>query len=231
MLDPGGQFGGRAGVGHDQAADAVLGEQARGRRQPAAPVDDDARRVRARHAPHRELRVVGERGADADHHGIDQRTQAMQMGEPVRSVDELRVTAVGRDAPVERLADLADDDQLVDGAGLQRPEQRVPGRRQRRIGAERRRHAGPAVGRDRAGIRPGRPVQNARPELDGWRDGLKRRLARGACIAAEFSLSCGAGSSRTRAPRRPRAEERLPQGCAKFRLSALERREAPRRRP
>ena len=40
------------------------------------------RRLRAGDAAHRELRIVGQRGADADHHRIDQGAQPMQMGKP-----------------------------------------------------------------------------------------------------------------------------------------------------
>ena len=41
----------------------------------------------AGHAADRQLRIIGQRGADAYHHYIDQRTQAMQMGKPRHAVD------------------------------------------------------------------------------------------------------------------------------------------------
>ena len=116
---------------HQQAADAVVGEHLGARRQPAVRIDHDARRMRPGDPPHRQLRIVGERGADADHDGIDQRAQPVQMSETRRSVDVFRMAGGGGDAPVERLADLADHDQVVGRPGPQRPEQLAPGLRQR----------------------------------------------------------------------------------------------------
>ena len=54
----------------------------------------------------------------------------MQMVKPGRSVDVFRMAGFGGDAPVERLADLADDDQIVGRPGPERPEQLAPGLRQ-----------------------------------------------------------------------------------------------------
>ena len=73
-------IGERAPVAIDQAADAVCGEQPGAGRQPAVRVDHHPCRVGAGHPPDRELRVVGERGPDPDHHRIDQRSQPVQMG-------------------------------------------------------------------------------------------------------------------------------------------------------
>ena len=79
---------------------------ARGRRKPAVRIDHHARRVRTGDAADGQLRIVGQRGADADDDGIDQRAQAMQMGEPFGAVDVVRVSAGGGDAGVDRLAAL-----------------------------------------------------------------------------------------------------------------------------
>ena len=131
-LDVGRQRRRGAGAGHHQPAHAVVGETAL-RRTASRPrgVDDDPRRLRAGDAPHRELRVVGQRRADADHHRIDQRAQPVQVGEPGRPVDVVRMSGFGRDPAVQRLADLADHDQIVDPPVPQRPEQLLPRRRQR----------------------------------------------------------------------------------------------------
>ena len=67
-----------------------------------------------------ELRIVGERGADPDHHDVDQGTQPVQMGEPGRAIDVVGMAGLGRDPAVERLAELPDHDEVVDRAGLQR---------------------------------------------------------------------------------------------------------------
>ena len=69
-------------------------------------VDDDPRRMRAADPPHGELRIVGERRADADHHRIHQRPQPVQVGETRRPVDVVRMAGFGRDPAVQRLADL-----------------------------------------------------------------------------------------------------------------------------
>ena len=55
-----------------QAADAVTGKNPGAGRKPAVRVDDDARRLRPGDPPHGQLRIVGERRADANDDGIDQ---------------------------------------------------------------------------------------------------------------------------------------------------------------
>ena len=62
---------------------------------------------------HRQLRIVRERAADADDDGVDQRPQAMQMRKRRGAVDVMRMAGCGRNAPVERLADLAEDHETV----------------------------------------------------------------------------------------------------------------------
>jgi hypothetical protein len=46
----------------------------------------------------------------------------MQMSETRRSIDVFRMAGFGGDTPVKRLADLADDNQIVDRPGSKRPE-------------------------------------------------------------------------------------------------------------
>ena len=94
-------------------------------------IDHHPRRVGPGDAPHRELRIVGDRGADPDHHGIDQRPQPVQVGEPGRAVDVVRMAGWGGDPAVQRLADLADHHQAVGRARPQRPKDFFPRRRQR----------------------------------------------------------------------------------------------------
>jgi hypothetical protein len=95
-----------------------------------ARVDDDPCRLRPCHPPHGELGVVGKRRAHPDHHGIDEGTQPVQVGEAGRAVDVVRMAGRGRDTAVERLANLADHDQIVDAARAERSEQSFPRRRQ-----------------------------------------------------------------------------------------------------
>ena len=125
-LDVGRQRRPRARAGDHQAAHAIVGETAWRRRKPPFGIDDDPRRLRAGDAPHGELRIVGERRSDPDHHGIHQRPQPVQMGKPRRPVDVVRMSGFGRDAAVQRLADLADHHEFVDPAMPQRAEQVLP---------------------------------------------------------------------------------------------------------
>jgi len=105
----------RAFLRHHQTRRTV-GEQPRAGRQAPARIDDHARRMRSAHPPHRQLRIVGQHRADADHHRIDEGAQPVQMCEPVGTVDVVRVAARRSNAAVERLPDLADDDEIVDRA-------------------------------------------------------------------------------------------------------------------
>jgi len=145
-LDPARQRGPRALRRDRQAADAVVGEHARIGVHPAARIDHGARRRWPADVPHGELRIIGQRGADPDHDHVDQRAQPMQMGESGGPVDVVGMTGLGGDAAVERLAELPDDDQIVDGAGLERPEPLLPGGRQRPMRPEHFRNHRPAGG-------------------------------------------------------------------------------------
>lgn len=111
-----------------QTPDAILVQHPRAPGKTAIGVDHDARRVGAGHMPHGELRIVDNRRSDADDDGIDQRTEAMQMRKPRRAVDIFRVPALCRDTAIERLADLTDDDKIIDGAVAEGIEQRAPPR-------------------------------------------------------------------------------------------------------
>ena len=82
-----------------QSAHAVVGEQARRRPEPALGIDDDARRIGADDAPHRQLRIVGDRAADADDDRIDQSAQPMQMGKSGGPVDIAGMSGLRGDAP------------------------------------------------------------------------------------------------------------------------------------
>ena len=121
-----GNGGLRACAGHHQAAHAIVGQKLGAGRQPPAGVDDDPRRLRAGDAPHRELRIVGQRGSDPDHHRVHQGAQPMQMGEPRRPIDVVGMSGFGRNPAVQRLADLRDHHQFIDPPVPQRPEQLLP---------------------------------------------------------------------------------------------------------
>ena len=116
----------RVRAGDHEPADTVGRQHPRARRQSAIGIDDDPRRARAFDAPDGQLRIVGDRGAHPDHHRVDQRPQAMQMGETGLSVDVMRVAGGGGDAGVDRLAALPDHDQVVGASLPQRAEECPP---------------------------------------------------------------------------------------------------------
>ena len=63
--------------------------------------------------PYGQPRIVRECRPDPDDHGIDQGAQPVQMRQPGRSVDVVRMSSRGGDAAIERLAELADDHHVV----------------------------------------------------------------------------------------------------------------------
>ena len=145
-FDTGGQRARGMRAADDQPPRAVIGQKPRLRRQTTLRIDHDARRIRTADPPHRQLRIVRDRGADADHDGVDQRPQPMQMVEAFAAVDVFGMSARRRDPAVERLTDLRDDHHVVGRALAQRPEQSSPWRRQSIIAAAELRHEGcPAI--------------------------------------------------------------------------------------
>ena len=70
-----------------QAAYAIRRKDPGFAAQPAFWVDDNARRMRSGHAPHGELRIIGDGGANAYNYTVDERPQPMQMGETGRTID------------------------------------------------------------------------------------------------------------------------------------------------
>ena len=73
------------------------------------------------------VRVIRERGADPDHNDIDQRAQAVQVGEAGRAIDVVRRACGGRDPGVDRLTELADNDESVGGSLPEWPKDFLPG--------------------------------------------------------------------------------------------------------
>jgi len=95
-----------------------VAQQSPVRRHPAPGVEDHPDRVGPGHMAHRELGVILAGGAGADHHGIHQGAQPVQVHQALRPVDEVGVPALGGDAPVQALAELGDGQPA--GAGSQR---------------------------------------------------------------------------------------------------------------
>ncbi len=88
-------------LGDDDAAAAIIAQQLRIGRQAALGVDDDTGGIGPRHVAHGQLRIVGERRADADHDRVDQGAQAMQMNDRRFAVDVMGMAGRGRNAAVE----------------------------------------------------------------------------------------------------------------------------------
>jgi glycosyltransferase 2 family protein len=107
---------------HDDAAHAVIGEQASSRRKAATRIDDDARRSWPGDMANRQLRIICDRAAHANDYRVDQGAKPMQMRQAGRPVDIARMSGLGRGAAVERLSNLANDDQVVDRPDAQWPE-------------------------------------------------------------------------------------------------------------
>ncbi len=114
---------------NEQALDPIGAQGARRCRGPPMRIDNDARRLRPKDAPDRQLWIVGEHGPDPDHDSVNQRTQAMQVIEAVGAVNVMGVPGRRGGPPVKGLPDLPDDGQIVDASRSQRPENLLPFRR------------------------------------------------------------------------------------------------------
>ena len=151
-LDPGGPRA-VAGLDHD-APGAVGGERPGVVGQAAARVDHHARRARPVDQPHGQPRVVGERGAHPDDHGVGERAAAVQVAQAVRPGDRRGVAGerwrCGRRA-------------------TGRPGRRGRARRRRRRRAARRARRRPRSAADQLPARPRRPPgregEQRRPDL------------------------------------------------------------------
>jgi hypothetical protein len=75
------------------------------------------------------LRVIRERAVSSDDDSINQRAKTMQMRETGRPVYVMRMSGPRRGTAVERLTDLTDDDEVIDGSDAQGPEYLLPWRR------------------------------------------------------------------------------------------------------
>ncbi len=111
---------GRRTGNHIQRRRGVVAEDTVMLFEPARRIEDDAQRARAGDVTGRELRVVGGDRAGADDHGITQRTHAVHVQEILGTGDVLRLAGVGRDEPVEALAEMADRDRPGAGGAADR---------------------------------------------------------------------------------------------------------------
>jgi hypothetical protein len=92
-------------------------------------IDDHTGRLRPGDPAYGQLGVVGYCRTNANNHGINQRPQAMQVGKARSTIDILRVPRFRRNAAIERLADLADNHQLINSTPAERAENFTPGLR------------------------------------------------------------------------------------------------------
>lgn len=111
------------------ATDTVLPEDSRFAAETAVRIDDDAGRLLPGDPAYGQLRIIGYRSTDADNDRVDQSPQPVEVGQSSRPIDVFRMPRFRRNAAIERLADLADDHQLIDGTPAKRVENFTPGLR------------------------------------------------------------------------------------------------------
>ena len=87
-----------------------VAEQAAVRTCPPRGVQQHPHRVVPLNMPHGELGIVRVKSAHADHHGIDDRPQPVQVRPCGLAVDVVRGAGVGGDSSVQALAELAYDE-------------------------------------------------------------------------------------------------------------------------
>ena len=87
--------------GEQQAANTIVREQPGVRSKPALRIDNDARRLRPRDPPHRQLGIVGDGGADTDYNDVHQGPQPVQMHKSPGPVDVFRMAGFSRNPAVK----------------------------------------------------------------------------------------------------------------------------------
>src|SRR6476646_1487290 len=87
--------------------------------------------MRPGNTPYCQLRIISDGCADADNNSINQRPQSMQVLQSGWTVDVFRMPRFRCDPAIKRLAELANDNEIVHLAAPKRAEQIRPGLRQR----------------------------------------------------------------------------------------------------
>lgn len=91
---------------HVEAGGLGLAQQAQRRRHSAPRVEDHPHRLAPADMAHREQGVVLAGGPGADHHGIYQGPQPVQVHQALGTIDVVGVSALGGNAPIQALAEL-----------------------------------------------------------------------------------------------------------------------------
>lgn len=97
---------------HDDAARSVVAQASRATCKAPVGIDDHPRRLKRRARgglPHRQLRVIGKGCSNADHDGVDQRAQAVQVNDARRTIDVVGMAVDGGDSAIEGLPYLPND--------------------------------------------------------------------------------------------------------------------------
>ena len=138
----------------DQRSRRAIREDAIVALEPPPRIQHHSGRISARHQSDRQLRVVVADGAGADHHRVEQRAHAMIVRNVLGPGDPARAAIDGRDAAIQALPQVGDDERLGAVAAERRIEldQTTPFRIQS-AGIERRRDRG-CAGRERGGRSP-----------------------------------------------------------------------------
>jgi len=97
------------GAAHDQGSSGTIGEDVPARIEAIIGIKNHTNWVLALDLAHGKTRVVRQDSTGTDDHGIDQRSKAMKVSDVGRSRDVVGMTAFGRDASIETLPHLRDD--------------------------------------------------------------------------------------------------------------------------
>src|SRR5262249_1109928 len=107
---------------NQQTANAIIGEQPGIGPKTPLRIDDSSDRLRACDLPDRQLRIVSHGRSHADNDDIDQRAQPVKVLNTGWAIDVLRMSRRRRNSPIERLAELANHNEIVYSPIAQRTE-------------------------------------------------------------------------------------------------------------
>ena len=94
---------------HDEGSSGPIGEHVPVRIKASVGIENDAHRILALDLPHGQTGVVRSDGARSNDHGIDQSAKTMEPSDVGLPRNVMGVTTFGRDASVEALPQLRDD--------------------------------------------------------------------------------------------------------------------------
>ena len=112
-LDPARRRAARPLSRDQQSTNAIIGEQSGIGSQAPTRINDGANRLRTSDPSDRQLRIVSDGRPNSDNDNVDQRPQPVKMLNASRAIDIFRMPGSRRDPTVERLPELAYNNQIV----------------------------------------------------------------------------------------------------------------------